>query len=446
MSKAGPLFSKKELLSLALPLLLEQLLTMMMGTVDTLMVSSVGEAAVSGISLVESLDILVLQILAALATSGTVIVSQYLGRQDRQHARQASGQLYTVTLALGLILSAAVCTTAVPMLRLIFGAIDRNVMSCSQIYFSVVGLSYPAIGMYYAGTALFRAQGNSKIGLYSSLAVNLINVGGNALMIYGLRLGVLGAAIATLTARSAGAAYMVKCQKENSELSVSAFSDLRPDRYIISKIVRIAFPSSLENGIFHIGKILVSSVVAGLGTSAIAAFAVANSLTGLSVSPGLAMSTAMIPVVGRCLGAGDKVQARHFAMVLQGTAMGILLLCYLLLWVLLPGLLPLYRLSETAASLCVRSCHVFALSAAPFWAFSFVLPGAMRAGGDVKFTMAVSIVSMFLCRVLLAAVFVRTASLGLIGVWLGMAADFIFRTAFFIPRFFSGRWIHDDVI
>ena len=443
----APLFTKRALFTLIWPLLLEQTLSVTMGMADTLMVSGVGEAAVSSVSLVDSLNILFIQILSALATGGAVIASQYLGRKDEDSASRSAAQLYSVlgisTIALGVICM----LLSRPILRMVFGSIDDDVMRFAQQYFLISAVSYPFIGLYNGGAALFRAQGNSRISMLASLVMNVINIAGNAVLIYGFGMGVIGAALATLIGRVFAAVFILwQNQNMHNPLRVQHFADLRPRRKPIMQILSIGIPSGLENGMFQIGKLCVSSLTSTLGTSAIAANAVANSVTTLANIPGNTMSLAMIPVIGQCLGAGDKKQAKHYAVTLLGIAVSGLAITNVLLFILMPEVVTWFSLSAEAAALCTTVVHMFNVASVFFWATSFTLPNALRAGGDAKFTMTVSIISMWLFRVILSYVFVLQFHLGLPGVWMGMFADWVCRSLCFLVRFVRGKWMDHKVI
>ena len=446
-AQSQPLFSRQKLTSLILPMLLEQILSVTMGMADTLMVSGVGEAAVSSVSLVDSINVLIIQILAALATGGAVIGSQYLGRRDAENARRSAAQLYTV-LAVStvsvMVLTLCFCR---PILRGVFGRIDDDVMFYAEQYLIVSAISYPFIGAYNAGAALFRAQGNSRISMLASLVMNIINICGNALLIYGFKMGVLGAAIATLVGRIFAAVWVFWQQQQfENPLRIGSWQEMLPEKEMILRILGIGIPSGLENGMFQIGKLCVSSLTSTLGTSAIAANAVACSITSLANIPGNTMSLAMIPVVGQCLGAGEKKQARRYALLLLGIAVAGLAVTNISMFLAAPLLCALFSLTAEATAMCVQVLRWFAVFSSFFWALSFTLPNALRAGGDAKFTMGVSIVSMWLFRVMLCYYFVGRLHLGLLGVWLGMFIDWICRGALFLARFWRGKWMEHKVI
>ena len=443
----APLFTKRALFTLIWPLLLEQTLSVTMGMADTLMVAGVGEAAVSSVSLVDTLNVLIIQILSALATGGAVIASQYLGRRDTENACRSAAQLYSV-LGISTVVVGIVCMLlSRPILRGVFGSIDEDVMRFAQQYFLISAVSYPFIGLYNGGAALFRAQGNSRISMLASLVMNVINIAGNALLIYGFGMGVIGAALATLIGRVFAAVFILwQNQNLSNPLRVQELADLKPRSQPIRQILSLGIPSGLENGMFQIGKLCVSSLTSTLGTSAIAANAVANSVSTLANIPGNTMSLAMIPVIGQCLGAGDKKQAKHYSVTLLGIAIGGLAIANALVFVLMPEIVTWFNLSAEASVLCTTVVHMFNVASVFFWATSFTLPNVLRAGGDAKYTMTVSIISMWLFRVILSYVFVLQFQLGLAGVWLGMFCDWVFRSICFLIRFVHGKWMNHKVI
>ena len=313
LSQQKPLFTRRQLAALLLPLVAEQTLSVTIGLADTLMVSSVGEAAVSGVSLVDTFNTLMIQIMSALATGGAVVTSQYIGHQEPKNAKSTAGQIMLVMLAFSCAVALVVVFGRHAILRTVFGAIDDDVMAYAETYFFMSALSYPFIGMYNAGAALFRAQGNSKISMLSSLVMNILNIGGNAIFIYGCGMAVFGAALATLISRIlACSAVLYLLQRPSSILRVEDVRSMRPDRKLIRRILRIGIPNAIENGMFQIGKLSVSSLTSTLGTAAIAANAVANNTTTLLNIPANAVGMGALTVLGQCLGAGDKRQAKRY--------------------------------------------------------------------------------------------------------------------------------------
>ncbi len=442
-----PLFTREELKKLIIPLILEQLLAISIGMSDTLMVSACGEAAVSGVSLVDSISVLLIQILSALATGGAVVCSQYLGKKMPEKARLSAGQLMFIMLVVSVTVMVAVLFSSEFLLRTIFGQIEADVMENARVYFLVTALSYPFLGVYNAGAALFRSMGNSKISMYTSLVMNIINIAGNALLIFGFGLGVLGAALSTLVSRTISALVMavLLCKKDNP-LCIASLACLRPQWDVISRILKIGIPSGVENGMFQIGKLLVSSLTATFGTAAIAANAVANSIAGFANIPGNAIGLAMVTVIGRCIGAGEKEQARNYSRKLLGIAYVGMFLTNLAVFVGVKPLVSCFSLSEEAHGIAVQLLRTFAVCAILIWPLSFALPNTLRAAGDAKYTMVVSVFSMWVFRVFSSYFFAGTLGLGVLGVWIGMYVDWLFRSILFVIRYIHGKWLNKRVV
>lgn len=442
-----PLFTKEDLKKLIIPLILEQTLAISIGLFDTLMVSSCGEAAVSGVSLVDSISTLLIQILSALATGGAVVCSQYLGKKMPERARLSAGQLMLIMLVTAGAVMLLVLFAHSFLLRFIFGKIDADVMKNAEVYFVISAISYPFLGMYNAGAALFRSIGNSKISMYTSLVMNVANIGGNALMIFGLGMGVLGAALATLAARILAAMVMLVllCKKDHP-LCITTPGCMRPQGDVIGKILKIGVPSGIENGMFQIGKLLVASLTATFGTAAIAANAVASNVAGFANIPGNAIGLAMVTVIGQCIGAGEKQQAKYFCRKLMKFA-------YFGMWITNAALLvsarlltACFSLSPEAEAITVQLLLTFAVMASLIWPLSFALPNGLRAAGDAKYTMKVSVFSMWVFRVASSYFFAGTLGLGVLGVWIGMYVDWAFRSLLFVIRYCNGKWLEKRVV
>ena len=444
----NPLFTRQALVALLLPLIAEQALSVTIGLADTLMVSSVGEAAVSGVSLVDSFNTLMIQVMSALATGGAVVTSQYIGHQEPKNAKAAAAQILFVLASFSLVVAAVVVVGRHAILRGIFGAIDADVMDYAETYFLLSALSYPFIGLYNAGAALFRAQGNSKISMLSSLVMNVINIGGNAVLIYGFGMGVLGAALASLVSRAVSCLVVLwLLQRPGCPLRVDGLRALAPDGGLIRRILRVGIPAGIENGMFQIGKLSVSSLTSTLGTAAIAANAVANTASTFLNIPANAVGMAALTVVGQCLGAGEKEQAVYYSRRLLLTA-------YCGAWVMNLSaflfanrfVISLFNLSPEAQTMALQVMVWFNFVSLFFWPSSFTLPNILRAAGDARFTMAVSILSMWVFRVGFCYVMVLGFHGRLLSIWMGMFLDWVFRSLCFFVRFVRGRWMEQSVI
>lgn len=444
---ASPLFSANDLKKLILPLIAEQFLAITVGMADTVMVSSVGEAAVSGISIVDQINTMLIQVFAALATGGAVVASQYLGRRERNHAVESAKQLYYVTLLLSLFIGVVCVVTNRGLLSFIYGRVEPDVMENAATYFWLSALSYPFIALYNAGAALFRSMGNSKVSLYASLGMNVINIGGNALLIYGLHWGVAGAATASLLSRLA-AAVMVTVLLLNPGHPIYLHELHKPTFHpgMVKSILRIGIPTGLENGMFQVGKLLVAGMITTYGTAAIAANAVCNNVTSMNNIPASAIGLAAVTVVGRCVGARDTVQARRYGVRLMGLAHLSMVVVSLLVFFSSPALVGFYEMSSETTSLALGIIRIVCLSSIAFWPCSFTLPQILRAAGDAKYTMAVSMFSMWVFRVGFSVVLGTWLNWGLLGVWTAMIIDWVVRDVFFVLRFLGNRWLQKKVI
>ena len=435
------LFSKDDIKKLLWPLILEQVLVMMLGVCDTVMVSSVGQAAVSGVSLVDMLNQLAITIFAALSTGGAVITSQYLGHKNEEKACDSANQLLVVVVTISLAVMLFCLVLNRPMLRLFFGSIDEDVMSSAVTFFSLSALSYPFLASYNAGAALFRSMGNSKITLKISALMNVINVVLNMFFIFVLHLGVAGSALGSLIAR-AFSAVIIFILLKNPEREIHFVAWKRPlvDLDTVKKILYIGVPNGIENGIFQLGRIVVVAIIAGFGTTQIAANAVANVFDGVGVIPGSAISLAMITIVGQCVGAGDYKQARRYIKKLMSIAYVIFFFLDGLMILTLDYTLRAYSLPSDTLHLAKILITIHAGSAIVLWPLSFVLPNALRASNDVRYTMVVSIFSMFTFRILLSLVLAIHFDMGAIGVFLAMVVDWVFRVTMFLIRYHGDKW------
>ena len=440
-SLSKSLFSRRDLRDLLVPLLMEQALAVAIGMADTVMVASCGQDAVSGVSLVDSISVLLIQVFSALATGGAVVVSQFLGKREQREAEQASRHLYVIVGLISLALMVFCLIFRDGLLRLLFGGIAPGVMEAAQVYFFYCALSYPFLAIYNAGAALLRSVGDARSSLRTSLIMNLINVAGNALTIYGLGMGVTGAALATLVSRIAGSVLIqLPMMRPNAPLPFPSVQGLRWRGDLAGMIFTVGVPNGLENGLFQFGKLILVRMIATLGTDAIAANAVGNSLGTFHCLPGGAISLAMITVVGRCCGAHEFKQAREYTWrlmkicyLIQGT-LNILLLI-LNPWITLP-----YHLEPEADRLARIIVALHGAGALTLWPLSFVLPNSLRAAGDTRFTMVVSSVSMMVFRVFTAWLIAIPLGMGVVGVWVAMQIDWVFRIALFHWRFHSGIW------
>ena len=437
------LFSNKRLVQLIIPLVIEQGLTILVGMCDGVMVSSVGEAAISGVSLVDMINAVILVLFAALATGGAVVTSQLLGARRQEDARRSAGQLVLMAFTLGVAAMALCLIFARGLLKLFFGSIDESVMDAGLIYLRITALSFPFIALYNAGAALFRSTGNSKISMQVSLLMNAINIVGNALCIFVLKMGVAGVAVPTVVSRAVAAVLILALATRRDQELYLQMQTLYPvDRKMMGKILRIGIPSACENSFFQFGRLVVVSMIALFGTTQTSANAVANTLDSMGIVIGQAMGLAMVTVVGQSVGAGDKEQATYYVKKLMFWSYLLLGIVNTLIILFADQLIGLYSsLTPETVDLTRKLVWIHAGAAIVLWATSFVLPNALRAANDVKFTMWVGIGSMLTFRVLGSWILCVQLGWGAIGVWIAMIADWICRVSFFLPRTLSGKWL-----
>ncbi len=437
----GTIYSNKDLRGLILPLVMEQLLAILVGMLDTVMISGVGEAAVSGVSLVDNINILVINIFAAMATGGAVVAGHALGQKKQEQAGKSAWQMMLFLLYSSLAITVLLMGAHKVILRAIFGQVEEAVMTSAVTYLIVTGLSICPLALYNGCAALFRAMGNSRTTMYISLLMNLINLIGNAILIFLFQMGVAGAAVATLIARTVAALLIFKLMfDEKREIHFRGRLTLHMDFPEVKKILYIGIPNGLENSLFQLGKILLLSLVSTFGTTAIAANAVCGTIANFNILPGMAINMALLSVASYCIGAGDFGQTRFYTRKL----MRLTWLCTSVVSIIMiasaPLFLRIYHLTPETTALAMQVIRYHAVMCMVAWVPSFTLPNTLRAAGDVMWTMAIAIISMWVFRIGTAYFFSNVFHLDLIGIWIAMTIDWMFRAVCYEIRYRSGKW------
>ncbi len=439
--RSGYLFDNRALVTLIIPLIIEQLLAVLVGMADSIMIASVGEAAVSGVSLVDQIMVLLINIFAALATGGAVVAGQYLGHGRKDSACESSTQLVWFITICALVITAVVYLGKSLILRGVFGQIEPDVMRHADIYLTIVTMAIPFMALYNAGAAVFRAMGNSRVSMLVSIIMSVINVTGNAILIYGFHRGTEGVAIPTLVSRIVAAVIIIVLLCDEKQiLHIRRSWRYRVDWTHVKKILSVGVPNGLENSMFQLGKILVLSLVSTFGTYAIAANAVSNAIALFQILPGMAINLAVTTVIARCVGAGDYEQVRYYnKKLLLITHIGITGMV-LGVFTLLPLIIRAYNLSDITAEVTKQIIYFHGLSAIIIWPASFSLPSTFRASGDAKACMIISMVSMWLFRIIFSYILGKYMGMGVFGIWVAMVVDWAFRALCFIIRYFRGGW------
>ena len=447
VDKNNLLFSNKALVALLIPIVVEQLLNSFMGMIDTMMVSNVGSEALSGVSLVDSVNNLIVQLFSAMATGAAIVCSHYVGMRDKEGANNAAKQVVISVGVIALVITVFGIIFKRQILGIIFGQIEPGVMENAVIYFFFTALSYPFLALFSAGSAIFRSCGNSRYPMMVSVISNVINIIGNYILIFTFDMGVTGAAIATLISRIfCMVAVYVALAKPRQDIMVNDYMNIRPDWSLIKTILAIGIPSGIENSMFQFGKLAIQSTVSTMGTAVIAAQAMTNILEGLNGIFGIGVGMCLMTVVGQCMGAGRKEEARYYIIKLCIIAeVGITISC-LLVYAMLRPVTVIAGMESTSAALCIEMMTAITIVKPLIWTGSFVPAYGLRAAGDVRFSMTTSIITMWGCRVALCIFLVRTYNMGPMAVWYGMFADWALRSVIFFSRFLSGKWMKKEVI
>lgn len=435
------LFSRNDLVRLIIPLIVDQFLQVAVGLSDSIMVARVGEAAVSGVSLVDTVMLLIINIFTALATGGAVIAGQYLGRKDPKTGCEVTAQLFNFTFLFSIFIMILGYLGQNVILYHVFGKIEPEVMKDSRTYLLIVLSSIPMIAMYNAGAAIFRAMGNSNVAMKTSLLMNSINVFGNALLIFGFHRGVEGVAIPTVVSRGvACVVILILLNNQEHELHILHPYPFKIKWNVLKKILYIGIPNGLENSMFQLGKIAVLSLVSGLGTASLAANAVGNNIANFAILPGMSFGFALLTVCAQCVGAGDFEQVKYYTKHMMRVEYLCLIASNLIVILALPFILSVYNLSDEAAQYANDIILYHATCVVTIWPLSFTLPNTLRAAADVKVTMVLSIISMWVFRFGFSYLLTMVFHMGIFGVWVAMTIDWLVRGIFFVCRYRSGRW------
>jgi putative MATE family efflux protein len=408
---------------------------------DAMMVSAASESAMAGVSLTDTIAILLINIFSSFASGGAILVGQLYGAGDLTRTRKASSQLVYVTFLLSMLITSVCLTLNRQILGLVYGKIDADVMFSASVYFYVTAVSYPFIALLNSSSALLRITGNSRTPMLVSLGMNVLNIAGNALFIYGFHWGAFGSGLSTTISRTlAGVVLMIILRNNILPVCVNSYKFWKLDKIIIRRLLRFGIPNGLENSIFQLGKIALSGLVSTLGTAAIAANSVINNIGGLQVLPGQAMGNAIQTVISQCVGAGEIEQAKHYFKRLMLLTYAGMMVFAVTMYLLRAKLLGLYNISDTTFELASKIMLIHSLGAGLLWTVSFVPSSAIRAAGDVVYPMVIAILSMMLWRVGIGYLLVYATNLGIFSVYIGICADWAFRGATYMLRYVKGKW------
>ena len=445
MKMKEKLYSNKNLLYLFIPLVIEQGLEYLVGFADSLMVAKVGEAAVSGVSLVDFVMALLISIFTALATGGGAITGQYLGSKKDNEANQSALQMMKVTFYLSIVITLIIFVFKNSILHLLFGSISSDVNHHAMTYLNVVVLSIPFLAIYNGGAAIFRTMNNSKLPMQIMLAMNIVNVIGNALCVFILKMGVEGIAIPTLVSR-VGAALLILYFSKKTTIHLSQLMNIKINRNMIEKILNIGIPFGIENSMFYLGRLIVLSIVSLFGTASIAANSVGGTLVMFQVLPGTAINLGLTSIISRCIGANDYDQAKYYTKKINRWMHISFIISTVIILLLMPLIMSFYNLSSRATSYVWQIIILHGIMMTLIWPYGYMLPIIFRSSGDAKFPMIVSIISMVICRILFSYILAVIFNMGMMGTWYAMFLDWIVKAIIYTYHYIKGKWMNYQVV
>lgn len=445
MKMKEKLYSNKNLLYLFIPLVIEQGLEYLVGFADLLMVAKVGEAAVSGVSLVDFVMALLISIFTALATGGGAITGQYLGSKKDNEANQSALQMMKVTFYLSIVITLIIFVFKNSILHLLFGSISSDVYHHAMTYLNVVVLSIPFLAIYNGGAAIFRTMNNSKLPMQIMLAMNIVNVIGNALCVFILKMGVEGIAIPTLVSR-VGAALLILYFSKKTTIHLSQLMNIKINRNMIEKILNIGIPFGIENSMFYLGRLIVLSIVSLFGTASIAANSVGGTLVMFQVLPGTAINLGLTSIISRCIGANDYDQAKYYTKKINRWMHISFIISTVIILLLMPLIMSFYNLSSRATSYVWQIIILHGIMMTLIWPYGYMLPVIFRSSGDAKFPMIVSIISMVICRILFSYILAVIFNMGMMGTWYAMFLDWIVKAIIYTYHYIKGKWMNYQVV
>ena len=443
----GYLYSNRALLALFVPLLIEYSLEFLVGFADSVMVASLGEAAISGVSLVDFLVQLLIFSFSALATGGAVVAGQYLGDNQIDKAQNSATQLVWFSTILSTVLMIAVVVLRHFLIGILFGHIEAEVWANADVYLYIVALSIPFLAIYNAGAAIFRTTNNASLPMIVLLVCDVLNVIGNAFCIYYLGWDVRGVAIPTVISRALAAVVILYfATDENYKLHIKRTLKHKFDSVILKKVLQVGIPYGVENGLFQLGRVLVLSIVSTFGTMAIAANSVGYAIGIFSVLPGFAINLGLTAVISNCVGANDYEQARYYNRKCLIIVVVTHVIINLAIFACLPLILGIYNLSAQTAVMAGEMIVWHGIFAVIIWPLSFTLPATFRGAGDSKSVMYISLAVMFTCRIALSYVIASWMGIGVFGTWIAMFIDWYVRAGIYVYRYFSGKWTKYRVV
>lgn len=448
LNKRTPLFTNRALINLGIPIVLNCLMSILMGTVDSIMVSAAGAAAVSAVSIVDAINNVFTTMFDSIPIGGSVVTSQYMGARQQEKAKESVRQILYSGVVLAFLCMVLMLCLRKQVLHWIYGTIEEDVFRQAVTYFTITLLSYPFLVAGCTATATLRSIARSRQAVTITISVNVLNVVGNAILIYGFDLGVAGAAISTVCSRIIWCVWgLLTLRNKKLPVPLEKVFPVRVDWDVMKRVLRVGMSNGFENGLFYVGRLLVSSLVASLGTLYIAAYSLSSTLSTFGWSILSAFTTTSMTVVGMCIGAGEKEQAKHNAKKMLVWSTVTMVALFSLVFIFRRQLVGLYKLKPEELDVAAYYTGVAAiLTVISCYSMSFTPVGIFRAAGDIRYPLILASSTMILFRVGLSYLLCLGFQMGLMGVWLGMAADWLCRTIFNTIHFCRGKWLDKKLI
>lgn len=430
------MLSRKELTRLFIPVLIEQILAATIGIVNTMMVSGISMAAISAVSIIDSINNVVMNLFTSFATGGTVVIAQRIGSRAMGEADETASQSMTVCVLTALMSGLAVFAFGSPIIELLFSDAEAEIKTYALTYIRYSGLSYPFLAAYSMAAGILRASGNTRAPMRASLISNIVNVCIGAFCIYILGWGVAGAGLALLLSRVVSALLLalVVLRPEVGTAGIKKVS-LKVSKAILIPVLGIGIPACIDGLIFNGGKLGIQSLITSLGTVSIAANSIANSVNTLTCIPGSAMQIVAITVVGQAVGSGlYGKDLRKVIVSLNVYAVAMITIMVAVALPVLPWVVDLYKPLAEVKVLAISVLRLSLILMPVFWPFSFVLSACIRSTGDSSFVTLTSMGSMWFVRFLGAWISVKYTSWGIMGVWVFWCMDWVVRSIFNVIR------------
>jgi len=444
---SGEHLNYRQVIAIIIPLFFDQLFNGIISMLNTAMISSSGTAAVAAVSMVDSLNVIMLNIFIGIATGGTVIVAQYYGAGKAESVTKAAGNAVAAVIFSAVIISIVLTGFHDSVLTLLFKSAEPDVFANAKIYLIGSALSYPFVSVIDAISGVLRGIGNSKSYFWLSLIKNGSNLLFNIIFLKIFNFGIIGLILSIILSRFLGmCCAFIYIRLLNRQIVLHFRDLLKIDCKMLRRIMFIGIPSAGEQVFFNAGKLITQSFIVTMGTGALAINAICNSLMVLMETGGLGLSLAIVTVVGISLGHGDYKSAKKYVRVfLILGSISVALTCLIMLPLLSP-LIGFFSPEPQLLPEIMRICYICSVTTPLFWCLSFVSPAALRAAGDGRFVLVSSLISMWTLRVVLGYVLGIVFKLGILGVWLAMFIEWVLRGLMYNIRLMGKKWLSHKLI